>query len=144
MSNLTLKKAWDWTRSHWKGILKTAGRLALVAIGICAALIVYEYASDKWDDHFGTRGSRMISKKHKIQVVYFADGTDRLKDLKTGRWTSPKLRWVANEPPVMVNFYPLLLAMTSALLSRMLPKMMRMVELLMWYSLLGAMAWNRL
>lgn len=72
MSNLTLKKAWDWTQSHWKDILKTACRLALVAIGVCAAIILYEYTSDKWDDHFGTRGSRMISKKHKIQVFYFA------------------------------------------------------------------------
>ena len=98
MSNLTLKKAWDWTLFHWKGILKTACRLALVAIGVCAAIILYEYASDKWDDHFGTRGSRMISNKHKILVVYFADGTERVKDLKTGRWTSPKIRWVANEP----------------------------------------------
>ena len=95
-----VKRIWRWICAHWKGMLKTACRMALVAIGICAALIVYEYASDKWDDHFGKRGSRMISKKHKIQVVYFADGTDRVKDLKTGRWTTPKIRWVANEPPV--------------------------------------------
>ena len=96
----TLKNIWRWMRAHWKGMLKTACRLALVAIGIIAALIIFEYAYDKWDDHFGTRGSRMISQKHKIRVVYFADGTDRVKDLKTGRWTTPKLRWVADEPPV--------------------------------------------
>lgn len=98
MNKSTRKKVWRWTSAHWKGILKTTCQLAIVAVGVFAALVIFEYASDKWDDHFGTRGSRMISKKNRIQVVYFADGTDRLKDLKTGRWTTPKIRWVANEP----------------------------------------------
>ena len=100
MNKSTLKKAWAWTRIHWKVILKTSGRVALVAIGICALIVGDAIGHEIWDDHYGPRGSRVISRQHKIHVHYFADMTDRLKDHKTGKWTSPKLRWVGNEPPV--------------------------------------------
>ena len=86
-------------RASLKTILGVTFKIALIIIGVLAAIVIYALVYDRWDDHHGERGGRTISQKHKVYVQYYADGTARIKNGKTGRWTTPKIRWAGNEPP---------------------------------------------
>ena len=93
-----LRSIGRWLCAHWKQILGVTFKLALIAIGGLAAFVLSVIGHEEWEDRYGSTGGRMISEKNQIFVVYFADHTARVKNLKTGKWTSSKQRWFADEP----------------------------------------------
>lgn len=96
---VALRKSGHWLCANWKQILGVTFRLALIVIGVFAAFVLYVIGREEWEDRYGASGGRMISEKNDIFVVYFGNDTERIKNIKTGKWVSPRARWFGNEPP---------------------------------------------
>lgn len=94
----TLHAIWRWFLAHWKKFLGVCFKVAVIVIAVFLACVLVAVCYDQWDFHFGKRGQRLINQDNKIYVQYFADGTLRLKDLTTGRYTTQKILWAADEP----------------------------------------------
>ena len=97
---LCLQKAGLWFSKYWKTVIGVLFKVAIIIIGVFVAFVLAFLGNEEWDEHYGACGGRIISDKHKIEVSYYSDGTERLYNYKTGKWTSHRIRWVGNEPPL--------------------------------------------
>ena len=95
---IALRKIGRWLCEHWKQILGVTFKLALIVIGAFFAFALCVIGYEEWYDRYGPCGGRMINQRNKIYVQYYSDNTERIKNLQTGKWASPKARWFANEP----------------------------------------------
>ncbi len=94
-----LRKFGHWFCAHWKKILGVTFKLAIIAIGAFAVFVLVVLGQVEWDQHYVELGDRSINEQYGIDVRYFADGTDRLWNAKTKKYTTHKILWVGNQPP---------------------------------------------
>lgn len=87
-----------WFVHHWKTVLGVAFKLALIVIGCFAVFVLLVICREEWQDRFGVTGGRYIYQKNKVYVQYYANHTQRLKNLSTGKWISSREKWFGNEP----------------------------------------------
>ncbi len=88
-----------WIRDHWKQVFKGVFKVSLIVLAGFAIFLTYTIVEIEWDKNHGPYGGQLINEHNQIYIQYYADGTERVRNLKTRKWTTPKIRWAANEPP---------------------------------------------
>ena len=86
-----------WVRS--RKILNISWKVALVVIGIFAALLIFSVVWEQKNDHYGKDAhywDRDLSEN--ICVHVFSYGNARVYDRKAEKYVTPRLEWVASTP----------------------------------------------
>lgn len=94
----SLRSIGHWFSLRWKQILNVIWKAGVTLLGIGVAIVGGIAMFFFIDDKYGTCGGRDINSKLGIYVEYYSNNRVRVKNLKTGKWTTPKVRWVGNEP----------------------------------------------
>lgn len=97
-NSFTIHKAGEWLCLHWKQIFAGVFKTALIALAVFAIYIACVIISVQREKKHGECGGSMISEQYQIYSQHYADDTQRLRDLKSGRWTTPRILWAAEEP----------------------------------------------
>lgn len=97
-NSFTIRKAGEWLCLHWKQIFAGVFKTALIALAAFAIYIACVIISVQREKKHGECGGSMISEQYQIYSQHYADDTQRLRDLKSGRWTTPRILWAAEDP----------------------------------------------
>ena len=95
MNNLNYKRLWVKARRF----LNAGWKVALIVIGAFILIIFVDEACELYGDHYGRSAhywDRFLSED--ISVHYFNSNTVRVYNLKTKKYVTPKLKWVADTP----------------------------------------------
>ena len=98
---MIMEKKINWKR-FWvvtRKVLNISWKVALVFIGIFAALLIFSVVWEQKNDHYGKDAhcwDRSLSEN--ICVHVFSYGNARVYDRKAKKYVTPRLEWVASTP----------------------------------------------